>query len=448
MSRGAKWLVLSSAAVLFLGTVSAVFYALWPYVYSGDIDRELARLKAAGKPVSVTDLVPPAIPASENAAFVYDKAFALLPRNAPSAYLGGGVRNWFAPRDSDYWRRTRIDVDAASGALAVAEKAARMPRCVFAAGWERSQQTPTQHMQRLRTLCRLFAARAALYARDGRMGDAFKDLETIILAGRSLRDEPSMVSALSQAAIAGTAARALAECLSYGTLTVQQARKLYDLFGSVKLKRSFVRALEGERAVQLDVLDSIQRRAIPDSSTVGGEIHAVLRRWTGSPLLRAQIKMEKRVFLREMDALISAADLSYRDYIISGSRRRQDGLRARRAVIAGSLVPSFDRSRAARDRGIASAAGSRIALALEAHRSKTGSYPDSLEALESVPGWRIEKDPFSGGDFVYKKLPNGFLLYSIGEDFRDDGGSPDANPRQRSSGSFGRRGDIVWRVER
>lgn len=447
MSRTAKWLILSSAAVLVLGTLSTVLYGLWPYVYSGDIEKELAALRAAGKPVGLEDLVPPSIPKRENAALIYERAFDLLPKDTQPSY-GRSAGGWYVPRNADYWRRARHDVEAAKDALALAAKAARMPKCAFSEAWWRGPQTRFQHISRLRFLAGLFETRATLHARSGQMSAAADDIRTTVLISRSIRSEPAMISALTQAAIVGTASRALAECLSYGTLASAQARELYDEFGRVNLKASFVSALEGERAVQLTVLDRIQERALPEASEDGGRIETLLRRWAGSPLLKAQIRMEKRAFLREMAAAISEADLSYRESAARRASGQSEKTYLRRSLITRSLVPSLDRPRAARDRGIAAAAGSRIVLALEAHRDQVGSYPDSLADLKSIPGWKIEKDPFSGRDFVYRKLPAGFLLYSIGEDFKDDGGSIDASPGQRASGSFGRRGDIVWRVER
>ncbi len=446
MSKSTKWVILSSAGILLVGTLSAVLYAARPYIYSGDIAAELARLRAAGKPVSEEDLAPPSIPERENAENVYREAFVLLKRDG---YYAGVQRRapsgWYGPRNAEYWLAAREYVAAAQDALAIAAEAARMPKCAFREGWW--PDFAPEHVSRLRTLARVFAVRATLNARDNKMNEAVEDLKSIIGISQSVRDEPSMASALSQAAIVRTAAEALGECLSYHTVTTRQARELYDQFGRIDLKSSFVKALEGARAALLTQLDKIQARAVGGSTQPGTEIEKVLGRWAPL-LLKAQIRVEKRILLQEMAKTIREADLSYRDFVLRRSRPHNDRPFARRAMVAPSLVPAFDRARAARDHGIAAAAGSRIALALEAHCNAKGTYPNSLSELTKEPGWKIEKDPFSAADFIYKKLPKGFLLYSIGEDFEDDGGSFDGNPGQHSAGSFGRRGDIVWRVER
>jgi hypothetical protein len=68
-------------------------------------------------------------------------------------------------------------------------------------------------------------------------------------------------------------------------------------------------------------------------------------------------------------------------------------------------------------------------LALRAYQAEHGAYPEDLNALVS-DGYltRVPADPFSEtGDALlqYRRLENGkYLLYSVGPDGKDDGGSP------------------------
>jgi len=49
----------------------------------------------------------------------------------------------------------------------------------------------------------------------------------------------------------------------------------------------------------------------------------------------------------------------------------------------------------------------------------------------------VQEDPFSGKPFCYRMEGQGFTLYSVGEDGRDDGGKPSVKRGPR---------DIVWCV--
>lgn len=73
-----------------------------------------------------------------------------------------------------------------------------------------------------------------------------------------------------------------------------------------------------------------------------------------------------------------------------------------------------------------------VELALEAHRMDQGSYPQSLAALDLQFSHGLPKDPFNGGDFLYRRRDDAFLLYSVGPDRKDDGGIQ--APRQSGAG--------------
>lgn len=80
-----------------------------------------------------------------------------------------------------------------------------------------------------------------------------------------------------------------------------------------------------------------------------------------------------------------------------------------------------------------------VALALERHRLRTGSFPDSLDALVSAELDEVPSDPFHESGFIYRvgeaptatAADGGCVLYSVGYDNRDDGGTP-AGPRDNA----------------
>lgn len=83
------------------------------------------------------------------------------------------------------------------------------------------------------------------------------------------------------------------------------------------------------------------------------------------------------------------------------------------------------------------------AIALERFRLKHGKYPGLLADL--VPGMisAVPADPMSGQSLGYATAADGsFVLYSVGEDSKDDGG----DPRSGSSAKFGMWDglDAVW----
>ena len=65
-----------------------------------------------------------------------------------------------------------------------------------------------------------------------------------------------------------------------------------------------------------------------------------------------------------------------------------------------------------------------VDLAVRNYEAEKGGLPQTLNEL--VPKYLpfLPKDDFSGNDFIYRPQTNGYLLYGVGSDGKDDGGKP------------------------
>jgi hypothetical protein len=86
----------------------------------------------------------------------------------------------------------------------------------------------------------------------------------------------------------------------------------------------------------------------------------------------------------------------------------------------------------------------RAALEIERWRlAHGGRAPDSLADLTPDFAPSVPLDPFDNNPLRYKKLPRGFMVYSIGADFTDDGG------REKTGGDDDKDNyDIMFSIER
>ena len=64
----------------------------------------------------------------------------------------------------------------------------------------------------------------------------------------------------------------------------------------------------------------------------------------------------------------------------------------------------------------------RVALRLERYRLEHGDWPATLDMLGDAQNQAL-LDPFTGKSLIYRRQPNGFIVYSVGKDLRDDGGA-------------------------
>jgi len=59
------------------------------------------------------------------------------------------------------------------------------------------------------------------------------------------------------------------------------------------------------------------------------------------------------------------------------------------------------------------------------YQKKIGRYPTSLDEVVAA-GYlqKLPMDPYSDKPLIYEKTKDSFVLYSIGLNFKDDGGEP------------------------
>jgi len=64
----------------------------------------------------------------------------------------------------------------------------------------------------------------------------------------------------------------------------------------------------------------------------------------------------------------------------------------------------------------------RVILALQLYRQRRSEWPEQLEAIEGELGGEVPTDAYSGKAYHYRVENSGWVLYSVGENYVDDGG--------------------------
>jgi hypothetical protein len=117
-------------------------------------------------------------------------------------------------------------------------------------------------------------------------------------------------------------------------------------------------------------------------------------------------------------------------------QRRWDSSRA--GIVTAQITPATVKIAPMTAEGDAVRQLLRVGLAMTAYRAKQGAYPDKLAELapEYLP--TIPVDPFDGQPLRMNRHGREIVLYSIGRDLKDDGGTPE-DPGKHV-------GDIVFRL--
>jgi hypothetical protein len=123
------------------------------------------------------------------------------------------------------------------------------------------------------------------------------------------------------------------------------------------------------------------------------------------------------------------------------SANRLEGIHAADKSITGegrglayALMPDMPRVRQIHVKMQADIRITRTGLALLASKADRGALPQTLAGFEPDD----VRDPFSSAPLIYRPGAEGFVLYSIGPDKKDNGGSPKQDKQEEDW-------DIVWR---
>lgn len=448
--------------LLVLIVVLAVVHGIATFITGRRLEARINALKAKGEPVSWADFGKPKVPDAENAAVIYAKAFKVIQKlrtGGDYSKLNSFLKPYNRQGNPELWNDVRRMLAENRGAFPLVEQALARPKCQFPVNWEAGFDATFPHYGPLRRLTRLLAADAIIQAHDGRMDKAVHSIDLSLRIGKSIPDDPTVISSLVQVAMIKSSTNALRHVLTYRNISEAQANRLHHLLESIDTGPGFVRAMQGERVCGLWTFDYVRKHPGALWHLTSGGLDSSERFWWApiGYLQRPFFYADELYCLDYMTAGVERSRLTFRE----AARRRADSsydpIFPRWAIISNMFTPVFFRARMEVDAAMAEAAGSRVALALRVYKNRYGSYPRTLDELRAKLGWEIPTDIFSGEDFVYKPQGKGFLLYSIGGNLKDDGARPFAAPRPLATEHEGYRyenmqgekvADIVWEFDR
>jgi hypothetical protein len=309
--------------------------------------------------------------------------------------------------------------------------------------------------QQCRGVATALTARAMLRVGEKRYDDAWQDLLACHRLGRLVGRGGTLIEGLVGVAIDGIASRADLAFLDAGKLDANQLKKrladLQDLppmalmADKMNLTELFtfletVMILDREGVGYLETLSTVQ----PDKEDPWGKlftsvfladiqwdtalcnINQTYNRMSTAMRLKDRGLRERHMELIEMDIRELKATLVNMDEIartIVGAKNIAEGKgKYLGDMMICLLVPATRKVQYAADRTEQNQYNLHIAFALAAYKSDNGKYPRMLDALTPKYLTTVPQDLFSGKALIYRPSENGYLLYSVGVNGRDDDG--------------------------
>jgi hypothetical protein len=359
-----------------------------------------------------------AVPDAENAALQVQAADALLPKSwLASASSGPSLEEEEVDQAKPpvrigeaTSRALRGELGKAAPALASARRLAEMPRGRYALAWSADGMgTLMPHTQQVRQVARLLHLDAVLRAHDGDVDGALASCRATLNTGRSVGDEPAVISQLQRLFCQRLAVHGLERALAQAEASepaLAAVQRALDEEGQQPLQLIAVR---GERAIIHQFL------AVTEAGRLDRPGYNI-KSQTGSYRVddaadAVRAHSAHAAYLRYLTELVEIAKLPPEQ---QAERLQRPGLEPPPHSIkllealskGGNEVETARRFHA--DLGLLRCAVAGVAA--ERYRRAHGRWPDRLEAL--VPDYlsAVPANPFDGRPLVYRRLPDGVVV--------------------------------------
>ncbi|UCG46280.1 MAG: hypothetical protein JSU94_12320 [Phycisphaerales bacterium] len=439
-----------TAAHIVIALVVAIVAAMvfFRLIVKSRLDRRMDAIRAAGYPATPAELddwyaIPPN---AENAADVILEAIShqSKPQEPNIELLPIVGRAELPPRTEALDDQTRTLI---ARHLAANKKALELLHGVagmqhgrypidlsagFAATWP-------SHVD-IRHGARLLALEAVLHAEQADSARCVESLRSALGVGRSLAKEPIIASQLFRLSCNALAVSALKRAINRVEFTDEQLASLGSCFSAARDDSAMARAFAGERCCALPLFKDPRL-----ASSMFGSYNAPPAALFNLYRAVGLADVGAMAYIDFIDAYIDATKLAPQQRqevagAIDGRLKETPKIHA----LVRAIVPAFSRVVTIDVREMAALRTAHAAIAVERYRLATAELPQMLAELVPTYLDAVPKDPFDGNDLRYRPLEAGFIVYSVGEDGKDDGGTERPRRRQDRSKPW----DVTFIVER
>lgn len=366
----------------------------------------------------------PEVPADQNSALLARRIADLVPPNWPPQALSDLLGKAQPPEQltAEQAEQLEREMKLHSEAVTKARPLANMPYGRHPLHLEyNAMATILSSQQEIRRVASLLNYDAMLLAQQNDIDGALRSARATINAGRSLGDEPLIISQLIRMACVAIGCNGIERALSQGVASEAELTRVQALLALEEAHPTMRIAARGERAMAYDTINKILDGRITPSAVHGGPpgSGSWWEDWIGIGLSRRDALHT----LQLMTELVETTRLPEEEQAESERKTEMSAKKlGREGMLTRSLIPAMSKVGEACRRKQAQVRCLVTLVAVERYRVKNGKWPEQLEAL--TPGFLSElpTDPYDGKRVRMARRADGIVVYSVGMDKRDDGG--------------------------
>jgi hypothetical protein len=267
---------------------------------------------------------------------------------------------------------------------------------------------------------------AYLLAHEKQYDRAVQSCRAIVNVGRSMGDEPLLISLLIRIAMHAVATESLERVLAQGQASEESLRVMQALLEREIKNNHWLQVMRGERGGNHLLFECIRAGKlhldeIASPPEKRGRSSAFFRDWFAD----IGILSHYPGYLRQMNRAVEIAKLPIHDR----NARMVDWdaeIRSTKNIASKLMATAMVKAHQADCRGQAVLRSTIAALACERYRLRYKDWPTSLQVLvEKKLLDEIPADPMDNQSIRYRRTEEGVIVYSIGIDLTDSQGNID-----------------------
>ncbi len=385
-----------------------------------EIEKELALIKEKGELASLDDFVACDVPDEKNAFFYYEKATGAREKLQDELSEEEFYELWSLQENyTEHPEKTEY-IQAFAPIYDLIDKGAHAPESCIKRDYKAEiENTETESViySHYRSFARMCCHRAFTHALEGETQQAARWINNSFELSRDLMGHPDFVTPMVSSVINAITNLGLQSVLQKTDLSDRELDAIAEALPSrEEIDESYYLGLQGERVTYLAFLDKAYESTGEENMIVAG---LDIKETVFDPEMHLA---ERLLLLQHYGAIIDAHNKPYFELQKEGFFDN-DPVIPEKYQFCKQLEGARQIIYFLRDGNVAHADLARLALSAEKYENAHGKYPESLEEIKPYyPEEKLPVDPFTGKDYIYKKLPDGYKIYSLGLNMKDDGG--------------------------
>ena len=447
--------VMTCGAALFVGANSAG-KSSWER-YSDDA-------RARGVKMSLKEILPKPVPDAENFATVplFANLFSeneavrkkagdalVLPRSekvSSLASLGNATRCDLPGWQADFLQSgdlpsagpepaadvLRAIENRLGPALAELAEAERRPGAVFPVKWESGFAALLPHLSLMQSAAKVHALRMSAHLARRNTAAAYGEFRGLLRLYQALEKEPTLIDGLVRISIMQLAFSGVWEGVVTSSWDAPALQNIEADLAGINLLQDFLFAFTSERAGLNDVLENARTGKSPfEGAEAGfGSDPARMMLLRAVPKIPGWISLNQTAINRFHDQFPLRIDVTAARFHDRGATTAEldeinrSILKQHIYVLYCTTIPAIAPVEKKFLYAHTAQQMSALACALERYRIANGQFPENLEALKPTYVTALPHDVITGAPLIYHRTNDGhFLLYSVGKNGTDDGGT-------------------------